>query len=334
MTIGRFGVRDKEVDRRDELQAVVRSKKPVLLDHWRDLLKPLTDQGFEVSPTGDYRMAVMAFLGTPEPENLTDDEWFALAEADGAGFKTYASSFRESRLQDSTYDRWWTNDAQGEWRDRWVAGPLTLARVMAIGSPNPPPWVDRVRASWWRQYLLIFLLAHFQRAGLLTLESKFTEATRFLPMSKTYRGLWRLRKELEQIEGDMALFLSRFWFTEVSPQAQGQDLFALLRRQIGSEALYRSAIADKSFLTEWVRTRYWDIINDRVIPIGLYFTIISVLAGPVAKLMGLLTFCSFPCTGTVYTPEFRESATFLTIVFGGILIIYFVSWRLFGRAKS
>jgi hypothetical protein len=205
-------------------------------------------------------------------------------------------------------------------------------RVIAVSS-DPPAWVDRVRKSWWRQYFQIFFLAHFQRAALMILQTKVAEATRFIPMSRTWRGLWRLRSNLEEIERDMATFSSRFWFTEMSPQVQGQDLFTLLRRKIGSDALYRGVIEDKSLLTEWARTRYWEVINGWVIPIGLYFTAASVVAGPIAKWAGWFTYWRIPATGSMLTPDLRESITlFITVILLGVLSL--VLWRLIWRAKT
>lgn len=331
--IGHFGSSDREMDRQGELKAVVKSKKPALLDHWKELLKPLTDKGIDVSAIGDYRMAVMAFIGTPEPESLSEDDWFALAEADAAGFKTYAPPFRDSRLKKSTYDRWWTKNAKGEFRDRWVAGPLTLARVLAVSSPDPPAWVERVRSSWWRQYFLIFFLAHFQRAALMILQTRIAAATRFTSTALTWDGLWRLRSELEGIERDMALFSSRFWFTEASPQVQGQDLFTLLRQKIGSDALYRGVIEDKALLAEWARTRYWEVLNGWVIPLGLYFTAASVVANPIAKWMGWMTYRAVPVTGAMLTQDLRESITvFVTVMVLGALLL--MLWQFKRRAKS
>ena len=320
--------------RGDELQAVIQRKEPALLDHWKAVLKPLIDQGIHASPIGDYRMAVMAFIGTPTPETLTDDEWFGLAEADAAGFKRYAPKFRDSRLAESTYDRWWSNDPNGECRDRSVAGPLTLARVVAVDSSegHRPPWLDRVRTTWWRQYFQIFFLAHFQRAALMILQARVAEATQFVAMSRSLLGLWRLGNLLGEVERDMAVFSSRFWFSEVSPQAQGQDLFRFLRTKIRSDELYRGVIEDKSLLGDWVRTRYWDLINGLVLPIGLYFTAAGVLTGPLSRLAGWFTYRFVPATGSLLTPDLRDSITqLLTVfVFGALFL---ASWRLVWRTR-
>jgi hypothetical protein len=106
------------------LTEVLERKKPVLLDHWRKMLEPLREKGIEVNPIGDYRMAVTAFIGTPEPEKLTVDEWYALAEADAAGYMHYAPTFRELRLKGSTSDRWWSNDPNRRFTSQWNRNSL------------------------------------------------------------------------------------------------------------------------------------------------------------------------------------------------------------------
>ncbi len=309
-----------DLDGKKELEDVLSAREPVLLPHWQTLLGCLTRAGIRVHPIGDYRMAVMALIGTPEPETLTDDEWFGIAEADASGFMTYAPQFRAARLPEATYDRWW--DGKGRrFRDRWIVGPLTLARVIAIGA-DPPGWVERVRKTWWRQYFQIFFLAHFQRAALMILQNRVAEATRLFAGSRI-RSFLKLRKELEDIERDMAIFSSRFWFTEVSPQVQGQDLFRQLRERTGAEALYRGVIEDKSLLAEWARTRFWDFINLWIIPAGLSLTLADVIAPPLARWLGASTYSRFPFTGALLAPDLREFISLFAAV--AVIVIFLIA---------
>lgn len=328
VTVGTFGAHSSSVDRTSELQCVVTRKKPVLLDHWNDMLKPLTEQGIEVDAIGDYRMAVMALIGTLYPERLTDDEWFALAEADGAAFKPYSPSFVKTKLEESVYDRWWNKATPEEFGDRVVAGGLTLVRVLRMKPGPMPDWVKRVRNTWRRQYFQIFFLAHFQRAALMILQNKVGEATQFIPMSRGWRKFSQLRAKLEEIERDMAIFSSRFWFAEASPQVQGQDLFALLRSRIKLETLYLGVVEDKGLLTQWARTHYWDLINEWVVPAGVYLAIASVLAGPAGKWAGAALVNLFPDCGPLSTPEARETICLLigVLSFGAM---WLAVWRLF-----
>lgn len=334
--VGPFGNGPRERDRTNELRSVLKQKKSVLLDHWRDLVKPLTDAGIGVEPIGDHRMAVMAFVATPDPETLTDDEWFALGEADGAGFMRYAERFRASRLEKMTYDRWWANNSSASQRDRWIVGSLTLVRVTAAEPGPAPAWLNRTRKSWWRQYFQIFFLAHFQRVALTVLQTKVAEATPLIPDTRRLYRLVQLRASLEEIEREMANFSSRFWFREVSPQVQGQDLFALLRGAIGLESLYSNVIKDKTLLTEWARTRYWELINTWVVPAGLFLAIASAFSYPlqlVARGMGQLVYRIFPLTASLLTGGLREAVaeSSLVVILG---VLFLLLWRTVWRREK
>ena len=52
------------------------------------------------------------------------------------------------------------------------------------------------------------------------------------------------RQKSESLQSDLLRFRSIYWFTEVSNQIQGQELFAMLRQHLNLDVLYRSVCDD------------------------------------------------------------------------------------------
>jgi hypothetical protein len=272
---------DIPLDRAGEMHGAIESGKPLIHAHWRALLGPLTRGGIETSALGDHRMAAMVFLGIEDMSSVSDDQWFALAQADDASFPRYAEAFQRKELAACVYDRWWDTSATdpNALKHRYLAGPLTYCSVLRAPRENRPAYIDGLRTRWRRQHYQTFLLAHYQRAALLAFQLRIAGATGPAPAgSKTYRS----SDEIVGIQGDMALFSSGQWFTEVSPQVQGQELYSLLAKQLRLEDLYDGVIHDEALLGNWTsaleerrREKWRDTVSRFAIPIGLLASFFS-----------------------------------------------------------
>jgi len=276
-------------DRSSELKDALHQLRPILFAHWVELIRPLNDAGIEVRLLGDHRMATMAFLGVEYPVQISDDEWFALAQADDARFTKYAPAFRDRELAAATYDRWWNKRAKlGELKHRYLAGPMTYCCVLEWPAENRPRYCERILKTWTRQHFQIFFLAHFQRAKLLLLQDRIAKVTARIALESERDWL----REVEALQREMAIFSSCYWFTEVSPQVQGQELYLLLKQQMGLDALYEGVIHDKALLGNWIEARegrrreHWrDRINDVFLPLGLLLAFLgsNVIVDPVQR---------------------------------------------------
>ena len=317
-------------DRIEEMREAIKSGKPAIHAHWRLLLKPLTDQGIEINPLGDHRMGVMAFLGMEDVSSLSEDQWFALVQADGGNFPRYAPAFRDKELAASVYDRWWYPNAPdpNALKHRYLAGPLVYCCVLKPALA----YIERIRTTWRRQHYQMFLLAHYQRAALLVLQHRIATAA----ARERKRGPYdaELLTEIVDIQHEMALFSSGQWFREISPQIQGQELYALLARQLGLEALYDGVMGDKALLGNWAAARearqreVWrDAINKFAIPAGLVATIFSgtVFVKPLQELVGRCP--------AISSPWVVDAVTTL-IVAGCVGLLWSVVLRVQGRHRK
>jgi hypothetical protein len=331
---------EKATDRKGEMKIAIDNRKPALIDVWRKLLEPLQKNGLEVELLGDHRMAMTVFAGVPDPENITDDEWFALAQADTADYPTYATAFLNDELRKAAYDRWW--DLSKGKKHRYLAGPLTFLSVTEWPKNEPPctdrmrwTWRDRMRETWRRQQFHIFLLAHYQRAALLILEQRIAELTAKIRPQAGIRLDDDITLQFEELQGDIALFSSGHWFPEVSPQIQGQELYQLLRRHLCLDSLYKSVVEDRTLLGDWVeakesndRDRWLQSINNKYLPLVLIVTALgaTIVLDPLRALLALgLT--RIGCTKS------KDSLTVGAIVAAVMAIVIWLLWFCFARVK-
>ncbi len=303
---------------KEMLQAIdTRTLLPISV--WNELLEPLCAEGLKLDILGDHRAAMMVFAGVHDPEKITDDEWFALAQADPAGYTTYAASFREDELRKAAYDRWWDKQKPDK-RHRYLAGPMTFLSVMHWPQEPRSEYFERMRKTWRRQQFQIFMLAHYQRAALLILEDRIA---RLAAGADSPSGI-------ERLQGDIARFSSGHWFPEISPQIQGQELYQLLRRHLCLDTLYQSVIEDKSLLGNWLeareaieRDRLWNNINRRYLPAVLLVTALgaTIVTEPM-KAMVLPWFCE-----TGFSKDIQSLLAGL-VVFVVLSLIVLPLWKL------
>ncbi|MEK7995061.1 MAG: hypothetical protein AAB403_14745 [Planctomycetota bacterium] len=266
-------------DRQEEMKESLSHRQPRLLPHWADLLQPMilgpageNSVGFEV--LGDNRMAVMAFAGTESPETLSEHEWFALSQADGAGFNPCAAGFRDAELAKVCYDRWWDPQYADpeQQKQRYITGPMTFATVVKARSAADPYWLASNREKWRRQYFQLFFLTHYQRAALLILQHQIAETADLLQSGK--RGV--LLEKIRATQQEMARFSSRCWFADVTPQIQGQELYLGLKSQLSLDQLYKEVMDDKGLLADWVMSEFRQRLESIVIPAAIILGLLGI----------------------------------------------------------
>jgi Mg2+ and Co2+ transporter CorA len=84
----------------------------------------------------------------------------------------------------------------------------------------------------------LFLISHFHKAALLMLSDRLVAAIKRLEI-KSVRSTVEFRRETYRLQETFMRFTQRYWFTEVSDQAQTRDLFRLQRMHLGNNDLYK-----------------------------------------------------------------------------------------------
>jgi hypothetical protein len=182
----------------------------------------------------------MAYLALDDPRALSRHDFMRLAFVSGAG--TAGSRGAYAEIEDDhfeaqcCYDRFWCDSGRAP-RTRYLASGHAL---VVVGDAKVPFFRDAQRgvlAQFEHQHFTAFLIAHFQKAALLTFSDRLSQAMRELDVSdapsvKVFKRTIRANYEA------FLRFTHRYWFHEISEQAQMRGLFKMTARHLEVDALY------------------------------------------------------------------------------------------------
>jgi len=229
--------------REEFTKPVLVGSEPPIYAHWQALfgpvLKPLssakdrhTRDGLFLQQIVDDRMPAMSYIAVDQPELLSEDLLDNLPAFDSAGFD-YDPEFR-ARLRDGLrYTRF------RHWGTTYFCNGTSFT---VLTSTKAPPYLLK---HFQRHYLHLGVIAHYQHSALLYFQDQFAERCREMAGVKNDEEFldptWR--KKVRVLLQRFLKFRTRSYFTEVSNQIQGKDLFALWTTQLGTAKLFES-VAD------------------------------------------------------------------------------------------
>ena len=94
-----------------------------------------------------------------------------------------------------------------------------------------------VLGQFRHQYLLLFLIAHFHRAALLSMSDQLAVAMNRLEIGDT-ESVKSFKRAIRQAMEIFLRFTHRYWYHEVSNQDFARSVFEKLRQHLGIEVLY------------------------------------------------------------------------------------------------
>ncbi len=232
-------------DRDKFLSFVAQHRAPRISSHWSFLLKPLVldhaDQhaAIRYRQIEFYRMPVMGLLAVNEPRELSRNDFIRLGLVLGAS-SAEALPYAESHVADFEqrycYDRFWC-DVGPSPNTRYLASGQALIVVGDAQSKYFLHSESGVLAQFRHQHFLLFLIAHFQRAALLMFADRLAEALKQLTLGEA-ESVKRFKRAVRQNFEIFLRFTHRYWFHEVSEQAQASSLFELTTKHLKLDALY------------------------------------------------------------------------------------------------
>ena len=234
------------------LSHVCEHRAPRISAHWAFVLQPLvSDHSGEPGPLRFrqieyYRMPVMGYLALDDPRALRRDDFVQLGLVTGAaGALPYAESHLADFDQRYCYDRFWTEAGRAP-HTRYLCSGHSLivvgdARAQFFGCR------DRgVLAQFRHQHFMLFMIAHFQKAALLMFSDRLVEALKQLAISDP-NSVRRFKRAIRASFEGFLRFTHRYWFHEISQQAQVRALYGMCRTHLGLDPLYaevKERIAD------------------------------------------------------------------------------------------
>jgi hypothetical protein len=229
------------------LSFVCRHRVPCVASHWRFLLEPLvlhhSDQPGDVRyrEIEHQRMPLMSYLALEGRERLTRGDLIRLGLVTRPGDSAtlpYSERFLQDFEYRYCYDRYWEAARQHDWPDtRFMCNGHAFT---VIGDDAERFFTDHqtgVLSQFRHQYFLLCLIAHFHKAALLMLSDRLAVALARLDI----RSPVSIRSFKRNIRQTMEIFLRfthRYWFHEVSDQAQARDLFRMWTTHLGTDGLY------------------------------------------------------------------------------------------------
>jgi hypothetical protein len=281
-------------DRARFLAHVARHRSPCIAAHWEFLLRPL-----ELETPGCkallryrlleyYRMPMMAYVAVDDPTALSRGDFVRLClltRPDDRDALPYSARSLENFEEQYCDDRFWGragSNASGDTRLMCTGNALTVVGrhgdAFFAGADSGMPGIFR------HQYFLLFLIAHFHKAALLSMSDELAVAMNRLDITDT-GSVRRFKRAIRQAMEIFLRFTHRYWFHEVTNQPLARSIFQRLARQLGTDALYeevRCEVADmNNYLdTDSVRRQANTILRLTVVTIfGLIGTVATGFLG-------------------------------------------------------
>ncbi|CAN5884017.1 hypothetical protein BH11PSE8_BH11PSE8_18750 [soil metagenome] len=251
------------------LSHVAEHRAPRIAEHWAYLLRPLVSDHSNESGTlryrqiEYYRMPLMGYLALDNPRALTRSDFIRLGLVTGAGDNNtqaladsaecgpeaetlpYAEHHLSDFEQRFCYDRFWANAGAAP-NTRYLCSGHALVVVGEARSEFYGCRDRGVLAQFRHQHFLLFMIAHFQKAALLMASDRLVEALRDLNVGDA-ASVRKFKRSIRSSFEGFLRFTHRYWFHEVSEQAQVRALFHLCVTHLGVDPLYaevKERIAD------------------------------------------------------------------------------------------
>jgi hypothetical protein len=241
---GRVLARSDAQAREAFLEFVAAHRAPRIASHWDFMLRPLVSDLSEYEGAlryrqiEYYRMPLMAYLAVDDPRALTRGDFVRLGLVTGAG--DGALPFAEAHLTDFErrycYDRFW-DDCGAAPRTRYLSCGHALVVVGDRASAFFACGERGVLAQFRHQHFMLFLIAHFQKAALLMFSDRLVDALKRLDVGDA-ESVKRFKRAIRGAYEAFLRFTHRYWFHEISEQAQVRALFQLVTGHLGLDALH------------------------------------------------------------------------------------------------
>ncbi len=237
-------------NRRKYLRFVCRHRSPNVAAHWEYLLWPLAlyhsdrEGVIRYRQIEYHRMPLLAYLSFNDPQALTRGDFARLALVAKAG-PSDTLPYSEAELAhfewQYCYDKFWdpTNPALSS---RYLCCGHAF---VVVGKASERFFADPetgLLGQFRHQYFLVNLIAHFHKATLMLFSEWLVMAISQLDI-RDMDSVKIFKREIRRIMETFLRFTHRYWFHEVSNQAQARDLFRLLTGHLDTDRIYQDVSA-------------------------------------------------------------------------------------------
>jgi CorA-like Mg2+ transporter protein len=316
-------------DRAKYLEFVGNFRSSAVAHHWAYLLQPLgleypgQTATLRFRQLEHYRMPFMAYLALDDPAKLTRGDLVRLAFVTRPGDPD-SLPYSESTLADFEQryceDRFWGRDgAHFRGDTRIIVTGQTLSFVGRFGDQFYSDDCSGLLGQFRHQYLLLFLIAHFHRAALLSMSDELAVAMNRLTVGDS-PSVRTFKRTIRQMMEVFLRFTHRYWFHKVSQQPLAHAVYERLTRELGNMAHYQEVRNEVTDMNQYLdsdsaRRQANTILRLTVVTIiGLIGTVASGLLG-----MNIIAEADKPLIERVAV---FTVAVIITVILTGMSVVY------------
>lgn len=259
--------------------------------HWQRLLEPFDCTGthrdaIRVQHLGDDRAPILSWIALDQPRALTPGDWMRLcfADAPGGDLLPYANRFMSGFAASYCYDRFWYENKEVDSGDS-PSRIMNCGYAFSIVGDNRDEHFftegkNGAPAIFRHIHIDMGVIAHFQKAALLSMSQRLTEMVGRDADGRRIR--LPEREEVLRFYDRFVEFTQCYWFDEVSPQEQGRELFEMWRRHLRIQALYDEVRQELIDLVGYTELRATEAMNRKLTFIaiaGFLVAMLSLFAG-------------------------------------------------------
>lgn len=248
---------------------------------------------FLFRPTIDDRMFTICWRGSEEWSGLLkgpgretrfayeeSPDWYRFIFVDGGDATCQHPEMLRRLIRESTYERW------AEYGTLFGISRYSLVAVTDRGFMA----TEVLRDHMLRHYAQMAVLLLAQRASILRFSEAVAEISGKIRAAESQGGenaeerksFQRLSQALEKLQGAFIRFVNRLWFTEITPQEQGMEMYDQAVRIMRLEAHMADLKAEIKDLYEYIGIRR-DRVGNRQIQqltiLGSVFLPLTLLTG-------------------------------------------------------
>ncbi len=284
-------------DRRKYLNFTATHRAVCVSAHWDYLLQPLAlanggrEGPFAYRQLEYHRMPLMAYLAVDDPRQLSDADMARLGAASGPpGRERHHGAEERYPHFDAQYD----SGRFHEIRDRRNSGTRYLASARAlviVGDARNTLFADLDHGALSRfrhQDFLLYLIAHFHRAALLMFSDRLAEAVGQLDMrdADAVQGFRRVTREALET---FLRFTHRYWFSQVSDQAETAELFERCRQDLALDRLYADVRQEVQDMSQYLENEAMRRQNETIVRLTVV-TIFGLIGTVATGFLGMNLF--------------------------------------------
>ncbi len=315
-------------NRRKYLHFVCQHRSPNVAAHWEYLLRPLAlyhsdrDGVIRYRQIEYHRMPLLAYLSFDDPKSLTRGDFARLALITRSG-SSDTLPYSEMELAQFErrycYDKFW-NPADPALGSRYLCCGHAFVMVGKAGDRFFADPETGLLGQFRHQYFLVNLIAHFHKATLMLFSEWLVMAISQLDIHNV-DSVKTFKREIRRIFETFLRFTHRYWFHEVSNQAQAKDLFRMLTGHLDTDRIYQDVSAAVKEMNQYLDSDGLRRQANTVVRL----TVVTALGLIATVSTGFLGMNIFDETGH---PGWVKSMILIAVLVPSILLVFY------GVAKS